>query len=436
MRYALGTVGVVAAGVLLFVSAAMNWTFGFGLGKTPLESQILGAGSVGADALKALIPFLVLYAVKHRSWVQAAAGILVWTICTTYSLTSSLGFAAHNRADTVGERTIAATQYGDLRAQLKHVNAKLGWIPQHRSVAEVDADINAILDKRIKKGRDRGKTIGQVTKNFTNTSWYSRKYGDKVLNLRKELAIAKNAEKLEAEKATLAAKLENTSTKSVITADPQAAILTELTGLSTEKVRLGLIVLLSLLVEIGSGLGFFVVLGGDRAKAIRAQQKAEAKAIARAEAQAKAEAKAKAKAEVPATAQVEKVETKPEAEVVTSPAKATTANVANDNTPSRRPTVPLISSNELKDYYVDRIAMQDGTSITASALYEDYCSWAESRNKEPMTLPAFGRQFGEIGIQKAKIAGRIRYINVKLKSNDVSTEVSNSSNGRLMAASA
>lgn len=422
MRYALGTVGVIAAGVLLFVSAAMNWSFGFGLGKTPLESQILGAGSVGADVLKALIPFLVLYALKHRSWMQAVAGILVWTICTTYSMTSSLGFAAHNRADTVGERTIAATQYGDLRSQLKHVNAKLGWIPQHRSVAEVDADINAILDKRIKKGRDRGKTVGQVTKNFTNKSWYSRHYGDKVLNLRKELAIAQNAEKLEVEKATLTGKLETASTKSVTIADPQAAILTQITGLSVEKVQLGLIVLLSLLVEIGSGLGFFVVLGGNKAKAVKATVKAETEAIAHVEAVT--------------VAKIEKVENKVETKVVTPPAEAAKAPVANDNIPSRRPTVPLISSNELKDYYVDRISMQDGTSITASALYEDYCSWAESRNKEPMTLPAFGRQFGEIGIQKAKIAGRIRYINVKLKSNDVSLEVSNSSSGRLMAASA
>jgi len=422
MRYALGTVGVIAAGVLLFVSAAMNWSFGFGLGKTPLESQILGAGSVGADVLKALIPFLVLYAIKHRSWMQAVAGILVWTICTTYSLTSSLGFAAHNRSDTVGERTLAATQYGDLRERLKSVNAKLGWIPQHRSVAEVDADINAILDKRIKKGRDRGKTVGQVTNNFTNKSWYSRHYGDQVLNLRKELAIAKNAEKLEAEKATLTGKLEETSTKSVTTADPQAAILTQITGLSIEKVQLGLIVLLSLLVEIGSGLGFFVVLGGDRARAIKTM--------------AKAEAKARAKVEASGMKVIEMVEDKTQTGVVAPVAEAKSAPVANDNTPSRRPAVPLITSNELKDYYGDRIAMQDGTSITASALYEDYCSWAESRKKEPMTLPAFGRQFGEIGIQKAKIAGRIRYINVKLKSNDVSTEVSNSSNGRLMAASA
>jgi hypothetical protein len=309
-----------------------------------------------------------------------------------------------------------------LREQLKSVNAKLGWIPQHRSVAEVDADINAILDKRIKRGRNRGKTIGQVTKNFTNTSWYSRKYGDKVLNLRKELAIAKNAEKLEAAKATLTGKLESTSAKSVTTADPQAAILTQITGLSIEKVQLGLIVLLSLLVEIGSGLGFFVVLGGDKAKAIQIM--------------AKAEAKARAKVEAATVKTIAKVETKTEQRVVAPVAEAQKAPVANDNTPSRRPTVPLISSNELKDYYGDRIEMQDGTSITASALYEDYCSWAESRKKEPMTLPAFGRQFGGIGIQKAKIAGRIRYINVKLKSNDVSLEVNNSSSGRLMAASA
>jgi hypothetical protein len=343
MKYALGTVGVIAAGVLLFVSAAMNWSFGFGLGKTPLESQILGAGSVGADVLKALIPFVVLYAIKHRSWMQAAAGILVWTICTTYSLTSSLGFAAHNRSDTVGERTLAVTQYGDLRSQLKHVNAKLGWIPQHRSVAEVDADINAILNKRIKKGRGRGKTIAQVTKNFTNKSWYSRHYGDKVLNLRKELAIAKNAEKLEAEKATLSAKLETSSTKSVTKADPQAAILTQITGLSIEKVQLGLIILLSLLVEIGSGLGFFVVLGGDKAKAIRIMEKAEAKA--------------RAEVEAISGKMVETVETKTETNVVTEPvAEAKSAPVANDNIPSRRPTVPVISSNELKDYYVKFLA--------------------------------------------------------------------------------
>lgn len=424
MRHALSaTVGVIAASVLLFVSAAMNWQFGFGLGKSEFERHVLGAGSVGADILKAILPFFIAWALRNRSFVQALAATLVWVICTTSSMTASLGFAALNRADTVGERQLAATQYSDLRTQLKHVEEKLGWIPQHRSAAEVEADINAIIDTRIKKGRDAGKTIGEVTKNLTESNWYSAQYGNKVLALRKELAIAENAEKLEAEKATLAAKLENSSAKSVTTADPQVAILTELTGLTPAKVQLGLVVLLSVLLEVGSGLGFFVVLGHGKVRK-------EAKAVAVVE--AKAEPVAEVKALVLAAPEVKAIEPI----VEEAPVVAETMDYANDNLPSRKSMVPLISSNELKDYYIDRIEMHDGTSITASALYEDYCSWAEGRKQEPMTLPAFGRVFGEIGIQKAKIAGRIRYINIKLKAKDGYMEVPKSPARRLMAASA
>ena len=42
-RHALGVLGVVAAGILLAVSAAMNYRFGFSLGKTALDGQIYGA---------------------------------------------------------------------------------------------------------------------------------------------------------------------------------------------------------------------------------------------------------------------------------------------------------------------------------------------------------------------------------------------------------
>jgi hypothetical protein len=49
-------------------------------------------------------------------------------------------------------------------------------------------------------------------------------------------------------------------------------------------------------------------------------------------------------------------------------------------------------------------------------LYEDYCEWCEDLKKEPLALPTFGREFGELGVQKAKIAGRVRYIGIALKS--------------------
>ena len=39
MRHVLGVLGVVAAGVLLAVSAAMNWRFGVSLGRTELDGD-------------------------------------------------------------------------------------------------------------------------------------------------------------------------------------------------------------------------------------------------------------------------------------------------------------------------------------------------------------------------------------------------------------
>ena len=66
LRHALGVLGVMAAGVLLAVSAAMNWQFGFSLGRTEFDGQLLGAASAAADCLKALIPFFFFAAIRNK----------------------------------------------------------------------------------------------------------------------------------------------------------------------------------------------------------------------------------------------------------------------------------------------------------------------------------------------------------------------------------
>ena len=70
----------------------------------------------------------------------------------------------------------------------------------------------------------------------------------------------------------------------------------------------------------------------------------------------------------------------------------------------------------MQKFYKEKVETQDGSSVTATALYEDYCGWCEELKKEPLALPTFSREFGELGVQKGKIAGRVRYIGIALKS--------------------
>ena len=96
---------------------------------------------------------------------------------------------------------------------------------------------------------------------------------------------------------------------------------------------------------------------------------------------------------------------------------------ANDN--KSAPEEDVAPGSDVERYHNERVESQDGSSLTATALYEDYCAWCDEQEKEPLALPTFGREFGELGVQKAKIAGRVRYIGVALKTGTGATEDKN-----------
>lgn len=372
MRYTMSLFGVAAAIVLLFVSAAMNWRYGFNLGKTELDGHIYGVASAAADGLKALLPFFILWAIGQRNIVHALAGIMLWVVCTSYSLTSAVGFAALNREDTTSVRAVQAVNYSDLREELTRNREKLSWVPQHRSIAEVDADLAVVLAQPIygrRKGRSRRilGTVGELTGDCTKSGFRAQRLCSEVLNLRKELAVAGQAEKLEGRIAQIQVALGGLSKEERAvarsSADPQAMLLSKITGLDAEEVQLGLIILVAVLVELGSGLGLFVAFSHMR-------------------------------------------HGKPGKAEIFEPSIG--LNVSN---PVRRLMLP---KSDIEKYHATRTEKCDGTSVTATALYEDYCVWCELNSKDPIALPMFGRQFSELGIQKAKIGGRIRYIGIRL----------------------
>jgi hypothetical protein len=386
MRHALGVLGVLAAGVLLAVSCAMNWRFGFSLGRTEFDGQIYGAASAAADCMKALVPFFFFAAIRNKMWSQAAASALVWVVVTSYSLTSALGHAALNRLDTAGQRTATADSYKDHRADLARAQEQLSWIPQHRPAQAVQADIDAVKDERAWAGTEQCSKV---------TGSKSRGFCQKYHALSAELASAQQSIALEARIADIQGKMTNTNGHAVMTeADPQAAVLAKLAAIiapniKIEDVQTALTVFVALLLEVGSGFGMYIAFSQWRLYESHAPT---------------------APMMVPVSTAAAAVAA-PTAVAIAKPRSG-----ANDNR-SAPPAQRLIApENDVERFYKERIETQDGSSLTATSLYEDYCAWCEDQQKEPLALPTFGREFGELGVQKARIAGRVRYIGIALKS--------------------
>ena len=386
MRHALGVLGVLAASVLLMVSAAMNWRFGYSLGHSEFDSQLLGLASAASDCLKALIPFFLFAALRNKQWTQASAAALLWGVCLTYSLTSALGFSAINRADTAGQRVAEAAAYGDLRTELDKTREKLNWVPQHRPAAMVAQEVEVLKQNRR----------WDTTKSCTDaTSVPSKAFCGQYFGLKGELAAGLDADKLQSRIDEIRGKLTTVTTGQALatTSDPQVDTLSNLSGQTKAIVQTGLILMVALLVELGSSLGFFVVFSNWRIY----DKKRETVSVTTAPAMAAA---------ITVAPVVPEVARQPDV-----PALPLAAS-ANDN--KHAPARLQAPEADVARYYKEKVTSSEGANITASEVYEDYTNWCNENDKEPEALTTFGRELKELGVQAIKFNGRMRYIGIKL----------------------
>ncbi|HRD77958.1 MAG TPA: hypothetical protein PK264_18800, partial [Hyphomicrobiaceae bacterium] len=377
--------------------------FGFSLGKTEFDGQIYGAASAAADCFKALVPFFLFAAIKNRIWSQAAAAAVVWVVVTAYSLTSALGHAALNRFDTTGQRAVDAQVYKDLRADLKRAQDQLSWIPQHRPAASVQSAIDGL----------KGQPLWKSSKGCADQNRWSREFCQQYFTLTAELAAGQQAVQLEARIAEISTKLAAVKGgQTMAEADPQAVVLARLAGLAlpnvkVEDIQTALTIFVALLLEIGSGFGMYVAFSQWRLYDRQVPAVTETRTTSMPVSTAHVEP-IPAPIAVPAATAV--AAQAPPVPALAAPAvKRVTAN---DN---KVPVKGIAPETDVERFYKERIETTDGSTVTATELYEDYCAWCEQLNKEPLALPTFGREFGELGVQKQRIGGRTRYIGIALK---------------------
>jgi hypothetical protein len=396
-RHALGVLGVVAAGILLAVSAAMNYRFGYSLGKTDLDGQIYGLASAAADCFKALVPFFFFAALRNKMWSQALAAALVWVVVVAYSMTSALGHAALNRLDTTGQRAVDAANYKDLRADSKRAQEQLAWIPAHRPADTVSAEMNVLKAQRT----------WALTKECTETAGKSaREFCQQYHKLNAELGSAVESQKLEQRIADIGGKLAKTTGGTAMAeADPQASVLAKLVGVDVEKVQTALTVFVALLIEIGSGFGMYVASAYWRMH----EQAAPRHAVPATGTVAVAlpTARKEPEADVPMH---EAAEIEEEAAAAQAPPVRRLG--ANDNRVAN-----VVPDSDVQRFYRERIvAAPESSSVTSTELYEEYCAWCDVHDKVPFALPRVTREIAELGVKKERIGKRTRYFAIALRS--------------------
>lgn len=374
IRHALGVCGVMAAFVLLIVSAAMNWRFGYSLGRTELDGLIYGSASAAADCLKALVPFFFFAALRNRMWSQAATAAVVGIVVTGYSLTSALGHAALNRNDTAGERLAEAQAYKRLMDDLGRAKEQLSWIPAHRPPAMVSAEIERLKTQRAWTRSEGCKVIeGRAARTLC----------DKRQTLVGEHENGRKAETLEARIAEAQSQLSRfQDTAAGAEADPQAAVLAKILGLKIDEVQLGLTIFVAVLLEVGSGMGLYMAFSAWRIHEDHETTHAR-----------------------------EPIVIDSTATPVASPAEPP-RQISNDGEDHANDDIG--PTTDIGRFLEESVRRREGASCAATSLYERYRRWCAVATLTPRSLPAFARALGVMGIYGQKRKDDVHYMGFEL----------------------
>lgn len=194
--------GAVVALGFLAASAVANFMFGMSLGRTHDEGLLFGSIGICAVAMNALCPFYLSWFHRASRRSAAAATLLLYVLCMTYSVTSAVGLAAQNRDGITVSRQVTRDAYADTRRELLDLENRR---------ANAKAKDHVRLEARIDDARQRLRAVQ--------------------------------------------------NTAPVVT-DAQSVFLSALVFglLAPQDIRLGLVALFALMVEVGATIGLFVAL--------------------------------------------------------------------------------------------------------------------------------------------------------------------------------
>lgn len=266
--------GLAASLMMLLVSAYLNARYMYALGRSPMDGYVYAGAGIAADVFMALAPFFFFAALKSREIMRGLFALVLWVGVTAFSAQSAIGHLASSRLDAASGRAVAATTYQDAREDLKQARQALGFVPAHRPIATVQADL-----EKQKINRAWSQT-NECTQAFGNVA---KTYCSGIKDLMAELGNAMEAEKIRKRIETLTAKSDAVSSHNAVVAseaDPQAKTLSVWFGKDVGTMQGWISLLGAMVLLMGAGIGPYVSLAGMAEKPPRSPKEAPPAALA------------------------------------------------------------------------------------------------------------------------------------------------------------
>jgi hypothetical protein len=356
-------IGGVAVAAFVGVSTVMAARFGWTLGATDYDQWLYAAAGGFADVLKAFLPLLITTAWLARQWMRSLAGAALFIAVTAYSLTSSFGLASIQRAEKLGDHAATATAYKDRRADLERLITARASINPKPVAASAEALAQAAVEQAEVSVVAECARRGPECRRLESIARYKR---DELAALMTAKAAAKAAADLDSKIEAARAALATVDARTVNTVpDPQSAALARLTGRSEDGVRTALHALIAVLLELGSGLGLYVVFGPGHGRIAPHEQE----------------------------------------QVMPAPDTPLTIEDPPEN--------PESPAEAIERFVVEQVRPMEGGRVSGADLFSAYEGWCRRQGLDPVSAAAFGRQ---VPWPKGRVGGRVWYLDAALAS--------------------
>ncbi|HEY1245754.1 MAG TPA: hypothetical protein VGF29_13095 [Hyphomicrobiaceae bacterium] len=376
MGVILSTVGGLAAIVLALLSICANALFGTLL-TTGQERWLYGVLFGVLDVLKTLLPLIAAGAFTAGVRAKGIAALLVFGILTVLSLTASIGLYATTKSEMVGDARAAHTRYQDAVATREKAEAELAALGNVRPAGDIAGEIGALKRDRL---YDRSKQCTDAT------ATDSRDLCAKLERLAGEASKAAEAARLRAEIDKVRGRLQTMDVAAAMRSiDPQAEALARLISavvgpVSPDTVRTALAVLVALLVELGSGLGPWLVSPNAGRRREPEPRERPSPEVAEAE---------------PVTV-LEAIDVLPAAESAVVVGQA-------------------LTKEEVRRWAIGAVARRKGGFVPSGEARAAFHGWCAARGiKGEMNPTAFGLAMTALGYQRRKVGGDQRYLDIAL----------------------